>query len=79
MDLGPGGTVALVALKAETKAGWRVVLAVFDTRTGQPLRKLAEADSAEAEPLIVQVALSSDAVLAAAIISQPGEAGWRPR
>lgn len=68
-DLGPAGGVALVALKEQTPEGARIVLALFDGRTGSLLRSLAERRGRGAEAYVAQVALSADAALAAAVIT----------
>lgn len=75
IDLGPDAQVALVGLTTPTDSGLRVVLALFDARTGQPIRSLADGSSARFELWIGEVALSSDGALAAAVIASQGKAG----
>ncbi|MFN4204145.1 MAG: hypothetical protein ACK4GM_13925 [Tabrizicola sp.] len=77
MDLGPEASMALVALKAQTDAGRKVLLALFDARTGQPIRALAEASGADLKLGFGEIALSSDGTLAAAVVPSPGEAGLK--
>lgn len=70
LDLGPDAGVALVGLKTLKDGEWRVLLAVFDAGSGQPVRVLSETTGAE--PWMGEIALSPDASLAAAVISQGG-------
>lgn len=65
-DLGPGGLTALVGLTGRSGDNHRTVLALFDTRTGAPIRTLRDlagglvSDSTDSRSAVDGAALSPD-------------------